>query len=94
METHMGDGEETAVWFMLERVCVQFKSDSRTAIIKEINSDKTAAVEHEGGSTETVRVDDVSKREPKEKDEAIIILGGHDVGVEGELLVSMVRMLF
>jgi transcription elongation factor SPT5 len=84
METHMGDGEETAVWFM-ERVCVQFKSDSRNAVIKEINADKTATVELEGGSTETVRVDDVSRIEPKEKDQ-VLVIGGADVGVEGELV--------
>ena len=84
METHMGDGEETAVWFM-ERVCVQLKRDSRTAVIKEINADKTATVEVEGGSTETIRVDDVSRIEPKEKDH-VLVIGGADVGVEGELV--------
>lgn len=84
METHMDDGGETAVWFM-ERVCVQLKSDNRTAVIKEINADKTATVEVEGGSSETIRVDDVSRIEPKEKDQ-VLVIGGADVGVEGELV--------
>ena len=84
METHIDDGGETAVWFM-ERVCVQLKSDSRTAVIKEINADKTATVEVEGGATETVRADDVSRIEPKEKDQ-VLVIGGADVGVEGELV--------
>lgn len=80
----MDDGGETAVWFM-ERVCVQLKSDNRTAVIKEINADKTATVEVEGGSTESIRVDDVSRIEPKEKDQ-VLVIGGADVGVEGELV--------
>jgi len=85
METHVADDKETAVWFM-ERVCVEFKDDSgRTATIKEINADKTATVEVEGGTAQSVRVDDVSMVQPKEKD-MVLVIGGADVGVEGELV--------
>jgi transcription elongation factor SPT5 len=84
METHVADGEETAVWFM-ERVCVQLKSDDRAAVIKEINADKTAVVELEDNTSQTVRVDEVSRIQPKEKD-MVLVIGGADVGVEGELV--------
>ena len=85
METHVAESDETAVWFM-ERVCVEFKSDSgRTATIKEINADKTATVELEDKTTQSVRVDDVSMVQPKEKD-MVLVIGGADVGVEGELV--------
>jgi transcription elongation factor SPT5 len=84
MEAHVGDTDETAVWFM-ERVCVQLKSDDRPAVIKEINPDKTAVVELEDHSTHTVRFDEVSRIQPKEKD-MVLVIGGADVGVEGELV--------
>jgi transcription elongation factor SPT5 len=84
MEAHVGDTDETAVWFM-ERVCVQLKSDDRAAIIKEINPDKTAVVELEDHSTQTVRFDEVSRIQPIEKD-MVLVIGGADVGVEGELV--------
>lgn len=84
METHEADAGETAVWFM-ERVCVQLKSDDQPAVIKEINADKTAVVELEDKTTKSVRVDDVSRVEPKEKD-MVLVIGGADVGVEGELV--------
>ena len=84
METHVTDNEETAVWYM-ERVFVQLKSDDKPAIIKEINADKTALVELEDHSTRTVRFSDVSRIEPKEKD-TVLVIGGADVGVEGELV--------
>jgi transcription elongation factor SPT5 len=84
MEAHAGDTDETAVWFM-ERVCVQLKSDERPAIIKEINPDKTAVVELEDHTTQTVRFDEVSRIQPKEKD-MVLVIGGADVGVEGELV--------
>ena len=84
MEAHVAEGDDTAVWFM-ERVCVQLNSDSRPAVIKEINSDKTAVVTFEDGSTETVRVDEVSRVQPKEKD-VVLVISGADVGVEGELV--------
>ena len=84
MEAHMGDGEETAVWFM-ERVCVQIKNGEKSAVIKEINADKSALVELKDGSTQTIRVDDVSRVQPVEKD-MVLVIGGADVGVEGELV--------
>jgi len=84
METHAADGDETAVWFM-DRVCVQLKSDDRPAIIKEINPDKTALVVLEDSSTKTVRFNEVSRIQPKEKD-MVLVIGGADVGVEGELV--------
>lgn len=84
MEAHMGDGEETAVWFM-ERVCVQIKNGEKSAVIKEINADKTALVELKDGSKQSIRVDEVSRIEPVEKD-MVLVIGGADVGVEGELV--------
>jgi len=72
------------VWFM-ERVCVQLKSDNRNAVIKEINADKTAVVELEDKSTQNVRVNEVSRVNPNEKD-MVLVIGGADVGVEGELV--------
>jgi transcription elongation factor SPT5 len=84
METHAGDGEETAVWFM-DRVCVQIKNDDRPAVIKEINPDKTALVVLEDSTTKTVRFNEVSRIQPKEKD-MVLVIGGADVGVEGELI--------
>merc|ERR1712238_158038 len=84
METHVADGEETAVWFMV-RVCVQLRSDDRPAVIKEINPDKTALVELEDQTTKTVGFNEVSRIQPKEKD-MVLVIGGADVGVEGELV--------
>ncbi|KAG7350368.1 KOW motif-containing protein [Nitzschia inconspicua] len=84
LETHAGDNDETAVWFM-ERVCVQLKGDDRPAVIKEINPDKSALVELEDQSTKTVSFDEVSRIQPKEKD-MVLVIGGADVGVEGELV--------
>ena len=82
----MGDADEAApVWFM-ERVCVQLKSDGSSAVIKEVSSDKTAIVElEEDKSTRSVRVGDVSMVPPKEHD-MVLVTGGADVGVEGELV--------
>jgi len=84
METHAGDGDETAVWFM-DRVCVQLKSDDRPAVIKEINPDKTALVVLEDNTTQIVGFNEVSRIQPKEKD-MVLVIGGADVGVEGELV--------
>jgi transcription elongation factor SPT5 len=84
LETHEESAADTAVWFM-ERVCVLLKGDDKPAVIKEINADKTALVELEDKSTKQVRVDDVSRVEPKEKD-TVLVIGGADVGVEGELV--------
>lgn len=81
----LGDADETAVWFM-ERVCVQIKSDESSAVIKEINSDKTATVEiDKDRSSKVVRVGDVFMIPPKEHD-MVLVTGGADVGVEGELV--------
>mmetsp|Transcript_19317 Transcript_19317/g.47763 ORF Transcript_19317/g.47763 Transcript_19317/m.47763 type:complete len:1073 (+) Transcript_19317:90-3308(+) len=84
MATDTDANNNNDVWFM-ERVCVQLKSDERNAVIKEINADKTAVVELEDKSTQTVRVDEVSRVNPKEKD-MVLVIGGADVGVEGELV--------
>ena len=84
VETHAGDGDETAVWFM-DRVCVQLKSDDMPAVIKEINPDKTALVTLEDSTTKTVRFNEVTRIQPKEKD-MVLVIGGADVGVEGELI--------
>lgn len=77
------DGEETAVWFM-ERVCIQVKGDGTSAVIKEIDN-KTAVVELEDKSTRSVRASEVSMVPPKEHD-TVLVTGGADVGVEGELV--------
>lgn len=77
------DGEETAVWFM-ERVCVQINADVSPAVIKEIDT-KTAVVELEDKSTRRVRASEVSMIPPKEHD-TVLVTGGADVGVEGELV--------
>lgn len=84
METADGDAAETPVWFM-ERVCVQLKSNDGAAVIKEVTSDSTALVELEDKSTKTVRVGEVSMVPPKEHD-MVLVTGGADVGVEGELV--------
>lgn len=85
-EADMGDADEAApVWFM-ERVCVQLKNDGSSAVIKDISSNTSATVEMEGDkSTKTVRVEDVSMAPPKEHDQ-VLVTGGADVGVEGELV--------
>lgn len=77
---------EAAVWFM-ERVCVQLNrgGDSLAGVIKEINSDNSAVVELADKSTITVRSADVSLIPPKEHD-MVLVTGGADVGVEGELV--------
>lgn len=79
-----GNGEETAVWFM-ERVCVHLKQKNNTeAVIKEING-SMALVELEDKTTATVRNGDVSMVPPQEHD-MVLVTGGADVGVEGELV--------
>mmetsp|Transcript_12907 Transcript_12907/g.21241 ORF Transcript_12907/g.21241 Transcript_12907/m.21241 type:complete len:1147 (-) Transcript_12907:572-4012(-) len=78
-----GTGEEAAVWFM-ERVCVQMKSNSAKAVIKEING-SAAIVELEDGSNSTIRNGEVSMVPPQEHD-LVLVTGGADVGVEGELV--------
>lgn len=84
MDTAMeGSGEEAAVWFM-ERVCVQLKKNTAQAVIKEING-SMAVVEMEDKSTLTVRNGEVSMVPPQEHD-MVLVTGGADVGVEGELV--------
>lgn len=83
MDSAIEGGEETAVWFM-ERVCVQLKQSNAEAVIKEING-SMAIVELEDKSTTTVRNGDVSMVPPQEHD-MVLVTGGADVGVEGELV--------
>lgn len=84
-QAEMGDADEAApVWFM-ERVCVQLKDGDLPAVIKDISSNTTATVELEDKSTKTVRVGDVSMVLPKEHDQ-VLVTGGGNVGVEGELV--------
>lgn len=78
-----GTGEEAAVWFM-ERVCVQMKSNNANAVIKEING-SSAVVELEDGTNTTIRNGEVSMVPPQEHD-LVLVTGGADVGVEGELV--------
>ena len=78
-----GTGEDAAVWFM-ERVCVQLKKNSAQAVIKEINGSQ-AVVEFEDKSTQTVRNGDVTMVPPQEHD-MVLVTGGADMGVEGELV--------
>mmetsp|Transcript_29473 Transcript_29473/g.60345 ORF Transcript_29473/g.60345 Transcript_29473/m.60345 type:complete len:1391 (+) Transcript_29473:80-4252(+) len=83
MGTIEGTGEEAAVWFM-ERVCVQLKQNDKHGVIKDING-STAVVELEDKSTLTVRHGEVSMVPPQEHD-MVLVTGGADVGVEGELV--------
>ena len=78
-----GNGEETAVWFM-ERVCVQIKQNNAEAVIKEVNG-SMALIELGDKTTTTVRNGDVSMVAPQEHD-MVLVTGGADVGVEGELV--------
>ena len=78
-----GTGEDAAVWFM-ERVCVQLKKNSAQAVIKEINGSQ-AVVEFEDKSTQTVRNGEVTMVPPQEHD-MVLVTGGADMGVEGELV--------
>lgn len=78
-----GSGEEAAVWFM-ERVCVQVKRNEREGVIKEING-STAIVEMDDKSVVTLRHGEVSMVPPQEHD-MVLVTGGADVGVEGELV--------
>lgn len=78
-----GTGEEAAVWFM-ERVCVQMKNNNANAVIKEING-SSAVVELEDGSNSTIRNGEVTMVAPQEHD-LVLVTGGADVGVEGELV--------
>jgi transcription elongation factor SPT5 len=76
------DDEVAPVWFM-ERVCVQLKKNSMTAVIKEING-SMAVIELEDHTTMNVGSSEVSMVAPMEHD-SVLVTGGVDVGFEGEL---------
>lgn len=78
------------VWFM-DRVCIELKSgphkDSE-GVIKDTNvSNKTATIEllQNGAETITARANELKLVDPKEHD-MVLVTGGADVGVEGELV--------
>lgn len=76
------DGQQAPVWFM-ERVYVQLKND-KIAVIKDVTGNK-AAVELEDKSSQTVACGECIMVPPKEND-TVLVTGGADVGVEGELV--------
>jgi hypothetical protein len=73
-----------AVWFM-ERVCVQLKRNNAQAVIKQKINGSQAVVELEDKSTLTVQHGEVTMVPPQERD-LVLVIGGADVGVEGELV--------
>lgn len=84
MDVDVADNDETPVWFM-ERVCVQMKSNEQSAVIKEINADKSAMIELGDKSTQTARVGQLSMVTPKEHD-TVLVTGGNEIGLEGTLV--------
>lgn len=84
METEVPDIDETPVWFM-ERVCVLLKGNQQEAVIKEVNSDKSAVVELPDATTKTVHLSEVSMVPPAEQD-IVLVTGGNEVGLEGSLV--------
>eukprot|EP00751_Fragilariopsis_kerguelensis_P014063 CAMPEP_0170774670 /NCGR_PEP_ID=MMETSP0733-20121128/10093_1 /TAXON_ID=186038 /ORGANISM="Fragilariopsis kerguelensis, Strain L26-C5" /LENGTH=316 /DNA_ID=CAMNT_0011117265 /DNA_START=602 /DNA_END=1549 /DNA_ORIENTATION=+ len=84
IETLAADCAAPAFWFM-DRVCVRLRSDNRSAVVMKINPDKTALVELEDHTSKTVGFNEVSRIQPQEKD-MVLVIGGADVGVEGELI--------
>jgi transcription elongation factor SPT5 len=92
IETDVVDTQETPFWFM-ERVCVQLISDSRKATIKEINPDKSALVEFDDKTTQTVRVSDISMVVPVEND-TVLVSGGTEIGLEGLLVCVDGKLTF
>jgi transcription elongation factor SPT5 len=84
LDTGVADIDETPVWFM-ERVFVSLKENSKQAVIKEINPDKSALVELEDKSSQLVRVSDVSMVAPVEHD-TVLVTGGNEIGLEGSLV--------
>ena len=85
MGTAMEAGrEEPAVWFM-DRVCVQLKKNNALAVIKEINGGTGVVDLEDDCSSVTVRPGEVSMVPPQEHD-MVLVTGGADVGVEGELV--------
>ena len=77
-------GEEAAVWFM-ERVCVKLKKNDAEAVIKEIQGSMAVVEMADDKSTLSVRNGEVSMAPPQEHD-MVLVTGGADVGVEGELV--------
>lgn len=84
METEVADSDETPVWFM-ERVCVQLKENKQSAVIKEVNPDKSALVEMPDSSSRTVRVSEISMV-PLVEHDTVLVTGGNEVGLEGSLV--------
>lgn len=82
--TMEGTGEEAAVWFM-ERVCVLLKKTNAQAVIKEIQGSVAVVEIMDDKSTLSVRNGEVSMVSPQEHD-MVLVTGGADVGVEGELV--------
>jgi transcription elongation factor SPT5 len=76
------DGQQAPVWFM-ERVYVQLKND-KIAVIKDVTGNK-AVVELEDKSSQSVSCSECIMVPPKEND-TVLVTGGADVGVEGELV--------
>merc|ERR1712238_63492 len=79
-----GTGEEAAVWFM-ERVCVLLKKNNTQAVIKEIQGSMAVVEIMDDKSILSVRNREVSMVSPQEHD-MVLVTGGADVGVEGELV--------
>jgi len=77
------DGEEAPKWFM-ERVCVLLKKNDLSAVIKEVINN-TAVIELKDNTSMTVRAGEILMEAPKEHD-TVLVTGGADVGVEGELV--------
>jgi transcription elongation factor SPT5 len=86
-------GGDIPAWCM-ERVWVQLKGQDKSAVIKEINADKSAIVEMEDKSIATVRVGDLTMIPPKEHD-TVLVTGGNEIGLEGSLVcVDGKKMLY
>lgn len=80
-----GNDEQAAAWFM-ERVCVTLKSTQQSAVIREVQGGNVALVEIDGGGgSQKVRNGDVAMVVPAEHD-TVLVTGGAEVGVEGELV--------
>jgi len=77
-------GEEAAIWF-IERVCVLLKKNNTEAVIKEIQGSIAVVETIDDKSTLSVRNGEVSMVPPQEHD-MVLVTGGADVGVEGELV--------
>ena len=77
--------ESTAVWFM-ERVVVEVLRNGAIGTIKEVNSNNSARLDLEDGQSLVIKgAGEVKLVSPKEHD-TVLVTGGADVGVEGELV--------